>query len=153
MCGGAVALTAVSCPHCGHGSAIARSGLSGGAISVALAGALIAAASILPWETLLGVGFNGFQVGNAGVFCLGIGLVVGLPGLTQIEGRGLGTGTRALAFLGGLAAVGLALLGFVQVHKQTLNSVIGSVGVGVFVVAIGGGLAIAAALLADWRSD
>ena len=111
------------------------------------------AAAVLPWETVLGVGLNGFDVGTAGAWCLGIGLIVGLPGLIAVNGRGIGAGTRALALLGGLAAIGLAIIGFVQVHKQTMDYGVVSIGAGVYMVAIGGGLAIAAALFARGRRD
>ena len=144
-------MTAVVCPHCGHRAPSAASGLNPGAISVVLAGALMAVASILPWETVLGVGFNGFEVGTAGVFSCALGLLVGLPGLAQMNGTGLGSGTRVIAFLGGLAAIGLAILGWTQFHKQTLEDGLVSVGVGVFVLAIGGGIAIGTALLAPGR--
>jgi hypothetical protein len=145
-------VTATSCPHCGHRSSAASSGLSGGAICVVVAGALIGFAAFLPWETVLGVGMNGFDVGTAGVWTVCIGLLVGLPGLTQMNGRGIGSGTRLLALLGGLAAIGLAILGWAQVHKQTLDYGVVSVGVGIFMVAIGGGLAVGTALVAQRRS-
>ncbi len=145
-------MTAVTCPHCGHRSPSVPSGLNGGAICLALAGALIGVAAVLPWETVFGVGLNGFDVGTAGALSLSLGLIVGVSGLLQIRGRGIGPGTRAVALLGGLAAIGLAILGYVQIHKQTLDYGLVSTGSGVFVVAIGGGLAIAAALFGRGRS-
>ncbi len=143
-----MALTAAACPHCGHRSLSTSAGLNGGALCVVLAGALIAGGAFLPWETVLGVNLNGFDVGTAGVWLVCIGLLVGLPGLTQVNGPGIGSGTRALATLGGLAAIGLAVLGWGTIHSQTVSYGIVSVGIGIFVVAIGGALSIGAALMA-----
>jgi hypothetical protein len=141
-------VTATMCPHCGHRSPSAQSGLNGGAICVSIAGAMIGGAAILPWETILGVGLNGFDVGTAGVLSVGLGLLVGLPGLFAISGPGIGFGTRLLAFMGGIGAIGLAILGYASIHKQTIDYGISSAGVGIFAVAIGGGLAVAASLFA-----
>jgi hypothetical protein len=148
VCRGPVAVTATMCPHCGHRLPSAQSGLNGGAICVAIAGVMIGGASILPWETILGVGLNGFDVGTAGVLSVGLGLLVGLPGLFAISGPGIGFGTRLFAFIGGVGAIGLAILGYASIHKQTIGYGISAVGLGVFVVAIGGGLAVAASLFA-----
>lgn len=152
VCRGTVAVTATTCPHCGHRSPSAQSGLNGGAICVAIAGVMIGGASILPWETILGVGLNGFDVGTAGVMSIGLGVLVGLPGLFAISGPGIGFGTRLLAFIGGVGAIGLAILGYASIHKQTIDYGISSVGLGIFVVAIGGGLSVTASLFARGKS-
>jgi hypothetical protein len=139
---------------------VVPSGVNGPAVGVVAAGALIGLAAFLPWETVLGVGVNGLNVGTGGSIALVLGLLIGLLGLTQMNGRGMGSGSRLLALLGGLAALGLAIIGGAEVNNQTSANnglsyfglsyavVPVSVGVGVFVVAIGGALAIGAALVA-----
>jgi hypothetical protein len=111
-----------------------------------MAGLMIGVAAILPWETVLGVGLNGFDVGTAGVWSIGLGLIVGLPGVLAIGGPGIGSGTRVIAFLGGLGAIGMAIFGYLQIHEQTLEYGVVSTGAGVFLLALGGGLAIAASV-------
>jgi hypothetical protein len=109
---------------------------------------MIAFAAFLPWEAVFGVTLNGFQVGTAGAWAVGIGMVVALAGLTQVNGRGIGTGTRVVAFLGGLAAVGLAIICWAEIQNQINDYGLVSAATGIFMAAIGGGLAMGASLMA-----
>jgi hypothetical protein len=151
VCGGPVAVTAFSCPHCGYRPSFATSGVNGWAAGIVVAGALIGFAAFLPWESVWGVSLNGFQVGTAGVLALCLGMVIALLGLAQVKGRGIRFEVRVLASLGGLAAIGLALLCLVKVQDQVRDVIFVSPGVGIFAVAIGGGLAIGASLIAPGR--
>ena len=156
--GGAAPLAA---PFAPGGTGVVASGVNRPAVGVVAAGALIGLAAFLPWETVLGVGVNGLNVGTGGSIALVLGVLIGLLGLTQLNGRGMGSGSRLLALLGGLAALGLAIIGGAEVNNQaSADSGLGygaivpvSVGIGVFVVGIGGVIAIAAALVARKRTS
>jgi hypothetical protein len=151
---------ASAAPFAPAATGVVPSGVNGPAVGVVAAGALIGLAAFLPWETVLGVGVNGLNVGTGGSIALVLGLLIGLLGLTQMNGRGMGSGSRLLALLGGLAAFGLAILAGAEFNNQTsANGALSygvvpvSIGIGVFVVAIGGALAIGAALVARRRNS
>jgi hypothetical protein len=156
---------ASAAPFAPAATSVVPSGVNNAAVGVVAAGVLIGSAAFLPWETVLGVGVNGLNVGTGGSIALVLGLLIGLLGLTQMNGRGMGSGSRLLALLGGLAALGLAIIAGAELNNQTSANnglsyfglsyavVPVSVGIGVFVVAIGGALAIGAALVARRRNS
>ncbi|MGZ6267168.1 MAG: hypothetical protein ACXWNR_01200 [Candidatus Limnocylindrales bacterium] len=110
-----------------------------------LAGALISVAAFMPWEASGGWSQNGFEFGAAGVLSLCIGMVVAVAGLTQMHGGRIGAAIRMVAFLGGLAAMCLAMLSWAAILLTDYPLADGAIGL--LMVAVGGGLAIGASLI------
>ena len=155
-CGGPVAYTAAACPRCGHRPTGARAGNTANiaAIALGIGGLLVAAGSFLPWITvssLVSLSRTGLDGGGDGILTLGIGVVLLLIAVANFARAGLGWGSRMLGFLGGLAAVALATVdGKDEANRLAAVSsayVSGSVGMGIYVVLIGGGVAILVAIL------
>jgi microcompartment protein CcmL/EutN len=84
------------------------------------------------------------------MFTLGIGVVLALVAVVNLGGAGIGSGSRLLALLGGLAAVALAIIDGSDVANRVASVssayVTGSVGMGIYVVGIGGIVAILVAI-------
>jgi hypothetical protein len=63
-CGGPVALTAASCPHCGYRPpSSVKAGLNTSAVVIGLAALLVAVGSFLPWATVSSI----FSISRSGV--------------------------------------------------------------------------------------
>ena len=155
-CGGSVAYTAVACPHCGYRPPGTRAGnsINVAAIALGIGGLLVAVGSFLPWITvssLFSLSRSGLDGGGDGIFTLGIGVVLVLVAVVSFAGAGLGWYSRLLGLLGGLGAVAIATMDGSDLANRlaTVSSayVSGSVGMGIYVVAIGGGVAILVAIL------
>jgi hypothetical protein len=67
------------------------------------------------------------------------------------EGHGIGRLARALTFLGGLAALGIAVADALDVSSRSGDYVQASIGIGLFVVGLGGVLALAESAISDSR--
>ena len=152
-CGGPVAYTAAACPHCGWRSAGAQAGntVNTAAIALGIGGVLVAVGSFLPWITLssiISASRSGLDGGGDGMFTLGIGVVLALVAVVNLGSAGVGSGSRVLAFLGGVGAVALIDGSDVASRVASFSSTYatGSVGMGIYVVGIGGGVAILVAL-------
>lgn len=155
-CGGPVAATAASCPHCGYSPAATTRGTNTAAVGLGLGGLLVAGGSFLPWITvsgLLSVSRNGLDGGGDGLITLGLGIALALVAVASFSGTGLPLWSRALGFLGGLGALAVAIYDGVDVARAaagiSTGLASGSVGAGIFVVGAGGGLAILVALFAN----
>ena len=154
-CGGSVAYTAVACPHCGYRppGGPAGSTMNTAAIALGLGGLLVAIGSLLPWITvtsIISASRSGLDNGGDGMFTLGIGVVLALVAFVNLRGAGVGSGSRVLALLGGLGAIALAVIDGSDVANRVASFsstyATGSVGMGLYVVGIGGGLAILVAI-------
>jgi hypothetical protein len=161
-CGGSVAYTAVACPHCGYRPPGARTGntINTPAIALGLGGLLVAIGSFLPWITLssiISVSRSGLDGGGDGMVTLGIGVVLALVAAVNLGGAGVGSGSRLLALLGGFAAVVVAIIDGSDVANRVagLSSAyaVGSIGMGIYVVGIGGGVAILVAIFSSGRAS
>lgn len=154
-CGGPVAYGAVACPRCGYRPyAPVTSGLNTSALALVLGALLIGGGSFLPWVTvnsIISIGRSGIDGGGDGVFTLVIGAVLLLLAIARINSVGLGLLARSVALVGGLAAIAIGVYDGANLANRltelSSNFVSGSVGAGIFVVVIGGGVALVAALI------
>jgi hypothetical protein len=122
------------------------------AVALGLGALLIGVGSFLPWITVSSIvssSRSGLDGGD-GVLTLAIGIVLVLVAFANFSGGGLGPASRALSLLGGLGAIGIAIYDGIDVSSQIAGissvDVSGSVGMGLFVVGIGGGVAVLVAL-------
>jgi hypothetical protein len=126
------------------------------AVALVIGAALIGGGSFLPWITvssIISASRSGLDSGGDGIITLAIGVILALIAVANFGAAGLGMGSRLLAFVGGLAACGVAVLDGSDVANRVaaVSSiyVTGQVGMGLFVVGIGGGLAILVALMSS----
>jgi hypothetical protein len=156
-CGGQVASTAASCPHCGYRPVTAVTGPNWSALGLALAGLCSAIGSFLPWVTassFISVSRNGIDGGGDGVFTLAIGGFLVILAIINFDGRGLGTPIRILSFLAGVAALAIVFVDGRDVARIATGSqyLTVSIGIGLIVVGIAGGIAVVTAALAPRRT-
>ena len=158
LCGGMVASNAPACPHCGYrpaGAAPATHSINVAALTLGLGGVLIAVGTFLPWVTVtsfISVSRSGIDLGSDGIITLTIGMIIVLVAAVSFSDSGLGGLERILGLLGGAAAVAIAVIDAADLAHRIagLSSsalAIGSIGVGLYVVAIGAGTAVLVALL------
>ncbi len=161
-CAGLVAYTAAACPHCGWRPAgsLAGNTVNTAAIALGIGGVLVAVGSFLPWiavTSIISASRSGIDGGGDGMFTLGIGVVVALVAVANLRVAGLGSGSRVLALLGGLGAVALAIIDGSDIANRVASIsstyVSGSVGMGLYVVGIGGGVAILVAIFGGKRAS
>ena len=142
--------------HCGYRPRQAAGGLNATAAGVGLAAALIVVGSLLPWVTvtsIVSINRSGIDGGGDGLLTLGMGLVLALVAVVEFGGQGMRTVSRVLAAVGGLGALGIAVMDGVDVAKRAAEIygayATASVGSGLFVVGAGG---VMAALVATFGS-
>lgn len=175
-CGTAVVSGSVFCANCGRelGSpdsvkalAAARSvpvattvarAFPFGAALVVTGGALGVIGSFLPWiqATAAFVGTisrNGLDGGGDGTITLVAGIVIGLFGIARLARSGSATLARLVGGLAAVAMAGLAILDIGDVSNRVANLgstlATGSVGMGLYVIVIGGVLGTLGSLLSE----
>jgi hypothetical protein len=125
-------------------------GLNTSAVALGVSGALIGLGSFLPWITVLSLSRSGLDGGLDGIMTLAIGIILVLVAVASFAGTGLGRGGRILSLFGGLGAVEVAILDGSDVANRIASVsseyVSGSMGMGLYVVGIGGVLAVLVAL-------
>jgi hypothetical protein len=153
-CQGMVASTAASCPHCGHRPAgmSASGSLNITAVVILLGGVLFAVGSFLPWATAssaFGSASKSGMEGGDGMITVFLGVVIALLGLTRLQRPGL-PGNRLTMVLLGAIAIGVAVFegSNIQSRLEASSSayVVTSVGMGIYVMGVGGVLALLASL-------
>jgi hypothetical protein len=121
--------------------------------AVAAGGALIAAGSVLPWVTATGafgisISRSGVEGGD-GLITIGLGIGIGLLGLSMVRGRNLSR--WKLAFVASVVTLILIAIDYsvIQGRIDDLadDSIFATIGLGVWVVGIGAVIAS----LASWR--
>lgn len=126
------------------------------ALVILAGGALGVVGSFLPWITatvaLAGtIERNGIDGGGDGIFTLIAGGLVILAGIARLAGSGSVNATRLLSVVGGAAMVGLAVIDYGSVADRVAeingDYAVASVGTGIYVVGLGGILAMVGGLL------
>lgn len=153
-CGGIVATTAASCPHCGHRptTATATGSLNVAAAIILLGGVLVAIGAFLPWATAStafgSLSRSGLEGGD-GIFVLPLGAVIGLLGLTRLQRPGL-PGNRLTMVLLGVISLGAAWFEGSRIQGNidsiTTSYVTATLGAGIYVIGVGGALVLLASL-------
>ena len=122
-------------------------------------GGLVALGSFLPWITataaFLGtISRNGIDGGGDGIWTIVIGVIVVIGVVGGLSSPGAVGAARAAAVVGGIAAVVVGFLDMsdVQGRVNTIangsSGAIASVGMGIYVVMLGGALAVVGGLVA-----
>ena len=129
----------------------ATKGLNTASVVLGLGALLIGIGSFLPWInfSIVSASRSGLDGGD-GIITPAICIVLVLVAFTNFSRSGLGPSSRALSLLGGLGAIAIAIYDGIGVSNQIAGissvDVSGSVGIGLFVVGIGGGVAVWVAL-------
>jgi hypothetical protein len=93
---------------------------------------------------------SGLDDGGDGMITLGIGIVLVLVALASLGSGGLGGISRVLGFLGGAGAIAVAVIDGSDISNRiasiSSSYVTASIGMGLYVVGIGGALALLASL-------
>jgi hypothetical protein len=130
-------------------------GLNTSAVALGASGALIGLGSFLPWMTVLSLSRSGLDGGGDGILTLAIGIILVLVAVASFAGTDLGGSGRILGLFGGLGAVAIAILDGNDVANRITSVsseyVSGSIGMGLYVVGIGGVLAVLVALFGGRR--
>ena len=155
-----MAFTAPSCPHCGYLPPQPEKGLNVTAVALGLGGLMIAGGSFLPWLTITSIGSvsrSGFDGGSDGFLSLGLGTVLVLIALANLNATGIDLWSRVLSLLAGIGGLILFAAEGADIAKQ-INAVsgvftTGSIGAGLYVVAVGSGAVILTAILGVGRES
>jgi hypothetical protein len=111
---------------------------------------MVAFGCFLPWVTAsfldLSMSVSGVDDGRDGVLILPFGIAIAVVGFTRVSKVGLGA-IRPAGVIMGLIAVGLAILEMTTVNDMQSDYVSVSIGIGLYVIAIGGVVAALAALV------
>lgn len=143
-------------------SAAARGSASNTPALVILGGGVLGiAGSFMPWITatvaLAGtIERNGIDGGGDGIITLIAGGLALLAGIARLAGSGSANASRILAFLAGAAMLGLVVIDYGTIADRVTeigsSAAIASVGTGIYVVGLGGILAMLGGLLSGRSS-
>lgn len=129
------------------------------AVVILLGGILYAMGSFLPWVTAssaFGSASKSGMEGGDGLLTVFFGVVLALLGLTRVQRPGLPGNRLTMVILGALA-VGVAVFegSNIQSKLEDISSayVVASVGVGIYVMGVGGALVILASLFGEPKSS